>query len=554
MSHHESSADLVLTGGSVVTMDAARRTAAAVAVRAGQIVAVGSDRDIETFVVPRTRRIDLAGRTLLPSFQDAHCHPAMAGLNLTRCPLHELSRTLDAYLAAIGAYAAAHPNLPWVLGDGWYMSAFPGGTPSRTDLDRAAPDRPAFFVNRDGHGAWVNSRALAIAGITRDTSDPADGRLERDPSGEPSGTLHEGAMELVRRLIPAPTVEELTHGLDLAQAYLHGLGITAWQDAWVTPRDLAAYRLLAERGRLTGRAIACLWWERDRGGEQVDELIEARRTATIGRLRATTIKIMQDGVAENYTAAMLESYLDADGRPTRNRGISFIEPEQLKRQVTRLDAEGFQVHVHALGDRAVREALDAIETARLANGPSDGRHHLAHIQVVDRADVPRFRRLGAAANMQPYWACRDAQMVDLTLPYLPAERAALQYPFRTIHRSGAVLVGGSDWSVSTPNVMAEIEVAVTRVSPEDRSAAPFLPEEALDLPEAVAAFTIGSAYVNHLDDVTGTVEAGKLADLVVLDRDIFAPDAGPLGDTRVLLTLVEGEVVHEDPALEQGSR
>jgi predicted amidohydrolase YtcJ len=554
MARDESSADLVLTGGAVFTMDAARRTVAAVAVRGGRIVAAGSTADVDALAGPRTRRVDLAGRTLLPGFQDAHCHPSMAGLNLTRCPLHLLPARADAYLSAIAAYAQANPDRPWVIGDGWYMSAFPGGTPSRTELDRVVPDRPAFFVNRDGHGAWVNSRALAVAGITRGTADPADGRIERDADGEPSGTLHEGAMELVRPLLPPPTVEDVADGLLLAQAYLHRLGVTAWQDAWVTPLDLAAYRLLAERGGLTARATACLWWERTRGAEQIDEMIEARRTSAIGRLRPTTVKIMQDGVAENYTAAMLESYLDGSGRATGNRGISFVDPEALKGHVTRLDAEGFQVHLHALGDRAVREALDAIEAARAANGPSDGRHHLAHIQVVDPADVPRFRALGAAANMQPYWACNDDQMIDLTLPYLRPDRAALQYPFRTLHRAGAMLVGGSDWSVSTPNVMAEVEVAVTRISPERREAEPFLPEEALDLPEALAAFTIGTAWVNHLDAETGSIEVGKLADLVVLDRDIFAPDSGPVGDARVLLTLVEGEAVHEDPALETGSR
>ncbi len=545
-------ADLVLTGGPVMTMGAVRRPAEAVAVKDGRIAFVGSVRDATSWVGPRTRRIDLAGRTLLPSFQDAHVHPAMAGVNLTRCPLHELPRQLDAYLEAIAAYATAAPDRPWVLGDGWYMEAFPGGTPTRQALDRVVPDRPAFFVNRDGHGAWVNSRALELAGIGHDTPDPADGRIERDAAGEPSGTLHEGAMELVRALLPETTTQELADGIELAQAYLHRFGISGWQDAWVAPADMLAYRMVAERGRLTGRVVACQWWERERGAEQIDEMIERRRTSSVGRLNAGTVKIMQDGVAENYTAAMLVPYLDANGRSTGNRGISFVEPEALKSHVTRLDAEGFQVHFHALGDRAVREALDAIEAARAANGPSDNRHHLAHLQVVDPADIPRFRTLGAAANMQPYWACHDAQMDDLTLPYLAPERAALQYPFRTIHRSGAVLVGGSDWSVSTPNVMAELEVAVSRVSPEQRDRAPFLPDEALDLPEALAAFTIGTAYINHLDEATGTIEVGKLADLVVLDRDIFAPDAGPLGDVRVLLTLIEGQSVHEDAGLERG--
>jgi predicted amidohydrolase YtcJ len=352
-------------------------------------------------------------------------------------------------------------------------------------------------------------------------------------------------------MLPPPTTEELIRGLDLAQAYLHRLGITAWQDAWVTPLDLEAYRLLAGRGGLTGRAIACLWWERERGDEQIDEMIELRARASVGRLRATTVKMMQDGVAENYTAAMLEPYLDAFGRPTSNRGLSFVEPEALKTHVTRLDSEGFQVHFHALGDRAVREALDAIEAARRATGPSAGRPHLAHLQVVHPADIPRFRALSAAANIQPYWACNDTQMIDLTLPFLPPERAALQYPFESLRRAGARLVGGSDWSVSTPNVMAEVDVAVNWISPEDRAAVPFLPAEALSLTDTLAAFTNGSAWVNHLEDSTGSIEVGKLADLVVLDRDLYAADRRTIGDTRVLLTLVEGEVVHEDPALER---
>jgi predicted amidohydrolase YtcJ len=358
-------------------------------------------------------------------------------------------------------------------------------------------------------------------------------------------------MEMAKSQLPPTTVDEIADGIELAQAYLHRLGVTAWQDAWVRPDDLRAYRIVAERGRLTGRVTACHWWERDQGAEQIDDILERRRWGTIGRLTANTVKIMQDGVAENYTAAMLEPYLDGHGGSTGNRGLSFVDPEALKGTVTRLDAEGFQVHFHALGDRAVREALDAIEAARWANGPSDRRHHLAHLQVVDPADIPRFRALDAVANIQPYWACNDPQMVDLTLPFLAPDRAALQYPFRSLLEAGVVLAGGSDWTVSTPDVLKEVEVAVSRVSPEDRSAEPFLPEQALDLMDALAAFTIGSAYVNHLDDRTGGIEAGKVADLVVLDRDLFSPDAGPAGDARVVLTLIEGEPVHEDPALER---
>ena len=314
---------------------------------------------------PRTRRIDLAGRTLLPSFQDAHVHPSMAGVGLLRCPLHELPRTLEAYQDAIRRYAAANPDAPWVLGDGWYMEAFPGGD--------TAPRGPGCGGARTGRRSSSTATATArgrTAARSRSPGSPATrptpptAGSSATPNGEPTGTLHEGAMEDVKRILPPATVEDRAKGIELAQAYLHRLGITAWQDAWVTPDDLAAYRLAAERDRLTARVVAGLWWERERGGEQIDGMIEQRRTGQVGRLRATTVKIMLDGVAENYTAAMLHPYLDGHGRSTSNRGISFVDPELLKGYVTRLDAEGFQVHFHALGDRAVREGLDAIEAAR----------------------------------------------------------------------------------------------------------------------------------------------------------------------------------------------
>jgi predicted amidohydrolase YtcJ len=543
-------ADLVLVGGSVVTINPARPAATAVAVRGGRIVSVGDERRISSLAGPRTRRVDLRGRTLLPGFIDAHCHPVMAGVDLMRCPLHELTPTIETYVDAIRSYADANPDLEWVLGNGWYMAAFPGGTPSRQDLDRAVADRPALFINRDGHGAWANSRALEVAGISADTPDPADGRVERDEHGAPSGTLHEGAVELVGHLVPEPTIDEIAEGLGLAQDYLHRLGITAWQDAWVTPRWLAGYRRFAESGRLTARVIACQWWERDQGEEQIEGLIEERTRSALGRLAATTVKIMTDGVAENYTASMLEPYLDAQGHTTKNRGIDFVDPERLKDYVTKLDELGFQVHFHALGDRAVRQALDAVEAARRANGMTDMRPHLAHLQVVDPADWPRFRRLDAGANIQPFWACNDEQMTDLTLPFLPPRRSALQYPIASMFRAGARLVGGSDWTVSTPNVMAEVEVAVTRISPEHRDEPPFLPKEAIDLETALRAFTMGSAWANHRDATTGSIEVGKLADLVVMDRNIARERANRLADARVLLTLVEGQAVHEDPGLE----
>jgi predicted amidohydrolase YtcJ len=543
-------ADLVLVGGPVMTMDPDQPTAGAVAVRNGRLVAIGDARDVLELEGPRTRRVDLRGRTLLPGFVDAHCHPVEAGLELARCSLHEVAPSSDACIAAIRAYAEANRDLEWIVGSGWSTAAFPGGTPSRIDLDLAVPDRPALFWNRDGHGAWVNTAALALAGITRDTADPPDGRIERGAGGAPSGTLHEGAIDLVAHRIPEPAVDEIADGLAVAQAYLHRLGITAWQDAIVTPPRLAAYRRFTESGRLTARVVAAQWWDRELGVEQVDGFVEERARSSIGRLEATSVKIMLDGVIENFTASVLEPYLDGHGRSTGKRGLDFVDPEALEGHVTRLDALGFQVHFHALGDRAVRQGLDAIEAARRANGMTDTRPHLAHLQIVDPADWPRFRELDAGANIQPLWARSDPQMTELTIPFLPPARAALQYPIASLHRAGARLVGGSDWMVSTPDVMQQVEVAVRRVDPEHRDQQPFIPDEAIDLETALRAYTRGGAWANHAETTTGSIEVGKLADLVVLDRDIARERPERLGDARVLLTLVEGEAVHEDPALE----
>jgi predicted amidohydrolase YtcJ len=542
-------ADLVLTGASIFTADPARTWAQALAVRDGRIVVVGGDRDVRPLAGSRTRVIELRGRTVTPGFQDAHVHPTHAGLARIRCELHE-TRGLDRYLEIVADYVRAHPDRTWIMGGGWSMADFPGGMPRREDLDRVAPDRPAFLPSRDGHDAWVNSRALELAGITRDTPDPTDGRIARDPDGTPSGTLHEGAQTLVDRLLPEAGELEMRDALLGSQRYLHSLGITAWQDAIVTEPDQAAYLALAASGELTARVVGALWWERSRGLDQVDDLVARRETGRLGRYAATSVKLMVDGIIENQTAAMLQPYLDAHGHATDNTGISFIEPETLKPAVTRLDALGFQPHFHALGDRAVREALDAVEAARTANGWSDTRPHLAHLQVIHPDDLPRFRTLGALANAQPYWAVHEDQMDELTLPILGPEVSARQYPWRSLRRHGATLVMGSDWGVSTPDPLIEIEVAVNRVLDGSRGVKPpFLPDERLDLVDALTAFTAGSAYANHLDE-TGTIEAGKLADLAILDRDLFDRGAGEIGEARVVATFVEGVPVFEAPGLE----
>ncbi|MBW9095698.1 amidohydrolase family protein [Microbacterium jejuense] len=543
-------ADLVFTGGPVFTANTVRSRATSVAVTGGRIVAVGGD-DVRELIGPSTEVVDLAGRMLLPGFQDAHVHPVWGGLDMLRCDLSAYD-TADGYLDAIGRHAQEHPDDEWILGGGWGMSAFPGGTPTASLLDTVTGERPAFLPNRDGHGAWVNSAALRLAGLDRDTPDPADGRIERDADGSPSGTLHEGAMTLVNRLLPAEPAERMVDALLTGQRHLHSFGVTGWQDAIVGSYGDAgdpgpAYLAAAADGRLTARVVGALWWDRTAGLEQIPFLLERREQYRGGRFAATSIKIMQDGVAENFTGSMLEPYLDGHGHPTDNSGISFVAPEVLDEAVPLLDAAGFQVHFHAIGDRAVRECLDAVEHAIARNGRRDNRHHIAHIQVVHPEDIARFRALGVAANMQSLWATYEPQMVELTLPFFGSERSAWQYPFGDLMRAGAVLAAGSDWSVSTPDPMAAIHTAVNRKAApgyEEGEYDAFYPEQAIDLATSLTAYTAGSAWVNHLDDVTGTVEVGKYADLAVLDRDPFAGPADQIGATRVLQTFVEGERVY----------
>jgi predicted amidohydrolase YtcJ len=533
-------AELVFVNGPVFTQDG---FSSGLAVSGGRVVALGAD-DARELTGPRTETVDLAGRLLIPGFQDAHIHAVMGGVELGQCDLTGTTDR-DEYLRRISEYAANNPDAEWIVGGGWSMESFENGIPDRHLLDRVVPDRPVFVLNRDHHAAWVNTVALERAGITRDTPDPATGRIDRDENGDPVGALQEGAMSLVE--IPEVSPAEYEAGLIRAQDLLHSLGITAWQDAMLAATngyaDVSdAYEAAARAGTLSATVVGALWWDRDRGAEQIPELLAKRERLTHGRLRSTSVKLMLDGIAENFTAAMTAPYRDGCGCATANRGLDFIDPAKLKDYVTELDALGFQTHFHALGDQAVRNALDAIEAARTANGHRDTRPHLAHLQVVHPDDVPRFAALGATANMQPYWAAHEPQMDELTIPFLDPDLAGWQYPFGDLQRSGARLAGGSDWPVSTPDPLQGIHVAVNRVLPEqDRDR--FLPDQALDLRTALAAYTSGTAYVNHLDD-TGTLAPGMRADLVVLDRDPFAAPSGEIGETRVALTYIDGRTVY----------
>ncbi len=456
-------------------------------------------------------------------------HPVDGGLQLLRCDLSVCSSAEEA-LAAVGAYAGRTDG--WVVGGGWQFPWFPGGTPAADLLDEVVGERPAYLVVADGHAAWVSTAALRLAGIDASTPDPPDGRIERLADGSPQGTLQEGAMRIVERRVPPTTEADWDRALLAGQERLLSSGVTAWQDAIVDAEIHAAYLRAVDAGRLTASVRGALWWDRDRGLEQLDEL-EARRADSRGTYSAGTVKLMLDGVCENFTASMLEPYAGTGGR-----GIDFIDPAELPAIVAEVARRGFQPHFHAIGDAAVRSALDAIEDAPAAAGL---RPHVAHLQVVHPDDVPRFAALGVTANCQPLWACADEAMTELTLPFLPDAAAARQYPFADLLAAGADLAMGSDWPVSSPDVMGQLAVAVTRRPPGRPDVAPFLPEQRLGLADGLAAFTAGSARVSFLDGHKGTVASGMDADLVVLSADPFAVE--DLAAVEVDLTLVGGELV-----------
>ncbi|MEW5991251.1 MAG: amidohydrolase [Chloroflexota bacterium] len=558
---HDVTPDLVLYDGHIRTMEPGGRTKpSAISISGDRILGLGTDADILAQRGPGTRVIDLCGRTVTPGFTDAHCHPVFGGLRRVECSLDRFSSVED-HLAAVAAFAAANPERAWISGDGWSLDTFPGGIPRRELLDAVVPDRPVYLSNRDGHGAWVNTRALELAGVTAETPDPPHGRIERDPDGTPLGMLQETAMELVAAHIPPHDGETLERAVLDAQAQYHAWGITGWNDAMVDGPFLAAYRAVAGQDRLTARVVLSLrsadleGFGGPDGIASIRDAVAAEAAAAdparpgAARLSAGSAKFFVDGILESRTGALLEPYSDPDGRPSGDLGFLNFEPAELQRLSSELDARGLDLHYHAIGDRAVREALDAIEAVRRANGPRDRRPHIAHIQVIHPDDVPRFAALDVIPNAQPLWAVHEPQMDELTIPILGPVRTTWQYPFASLLRAGARLAMGSDWTVSTADPFPQIEVATRRVWPGHRDAEPFLPSERLTLEEALRAATVGSAYVNRQDEA-GWLGVGRLADLAILDHDIDAPDAPPIGETKVVATIVGGELVHEAPALE----
>jgi predicted amidohydrolase YtcJ len=550
-------AELVLVNGKIRTPAHPSGFVQAAAVSGGTIVDLCGDDEIRDYIGRFTRVLNLRGRLAIPAFGDAHVRPVLGGLESLRCDLAGRKGRAE-YLDAIAAYARALRPSAWVLGGGWSMTAFPGGTPAAADLDAVTGGRPAFLPNREHHSAWVNSAALAIAGITKTTPDPADGRIERDSAGEPAGLLHDGAMRLVADYVPHPSPAELTAALLAGQRQLHSLGITSVQDACVgdavqvgVPDTFATYASAAADRLLTCRVTGALWWDRLHGLHQLDALQARREKADGGGyFRATSVKLMLDGACETFTAALGSPYLDGRGGDTGQSGSLFIEPDELAETAAALADLGFQLHFHAAGDRAAGAALDALAGLPKAQR-INGRHHIAHLQFITPADLERFAQLGVTATFQPLRACQSEQNERLVLPFAGLERANWQYRIGSLLRLGARIAFGSDWPAASADPIQGLHVAVNRTRParlgEPGSAAttrPLLPAEAIGLDAAVSACTSGVAYLNHEEDVAGTLDRGMVADFAVLDQDLYAVAPDAIGDTSVALTVASGQVVH----------
>lgn len=545
-------ADLVLHSGVIYTVDKNYSVAQAIAIKEGRIVYVGPNEGVNRFSGANTRVVDLQNRMIMPGMQDVHIHPISGGILSASCDLNGLSNIAQ-YRTAITNYANDNPDVEWILGGGWAMSVFGvGGKPSRKIIDELVSDRPVFLSSTDGHSGWANSLALEIAGITKDTPDPIDGIIDRDPeTGELIGSLQEGAMMLVEKYIPNDTLESKISGLRYSMDMLNSYGITAIQDAIVRESDLKTYEALENNNELTLRVVASLWWERSQGLEQLDELKNLRTKYTTNLVKPTTVKIMQDGLVENYTAVLVDPYL----MPGQIKGIPMVEPELLKKAVTAIDASGFQVHFHALGDGAVRQSLDAVEESIYENGRLGNRHHISHLQLIHPDDFERFVELDVVANFQPLWAYTGDYLTELAAPFIGPERLRWSYAIKTIQNTGAKIAFGSDWSVTSANPFHQMETAITRQSASTITALenkpvdpeqdiPLFIEESIDLETAIDAFTINAAFVNNIEEETGSLEVGKIADLVVLDQNLFQIEVRDISETKALLTLFEGRVVH----------
>lgn len=531
-------ADLVLLNARVYTVDPHLKLVQALAIRDGRIIAVGATEEMQHWTGPETKVLDLEGKLVLPGFNDAHTHLGHAGSELVSVNLKD-TRSIAEFQQRIRARLPGYQSGEWVTGSGWDQSLWAENRyPTRADLDPVSAEHPMMFTRVDGHSAIVNSRALELAGITRDTPNPEGGEIVRDAAGEPTGWLKESATALVARLIPEPTMDYRKRALAAALAEAARYGVTSVQDDSVrfgSWENFLAMRELKNEGKLTVRITE--WLPFDLPVEKLKEMQQEGGTDDPW-LRTGALKYQVDGSGGSRTAAMFEPFaVEPD-----NRGMMFYEPEELKLLVIERDAAGFQMALHAIGDRAIRVTLDAFEAARASSGHRDARHKIEHVQYVHRDDVGRFRELGVLASMQPAHLLAE---IRWTATLLGREREPEAYAVNSLLKAGAVVALGTDYPVENIPPLRGLYAAVAREFEAGGPAGGWQPQERINIEQAIRAYTWGSAYAEFSEARKGTLTPGKFADLVVLSKDITRLPARELLDTEVLLTMVGGRIVYE---------
>jgi predicted amidohydrolase YtcJ len=539
-------ADLLLEHGRIWTANPSRPWVEALAIRGERILAVGSNSEIERLHGPRTQVIELGGRMAMPGVIDSHIHFLDGSLSLDQFALDDAG-TLDEVKRRIRAFAAAHPDRPWLLGHGWYYPVFkPANLPTKEILDELVPDRPVVVECFDAHSVWVNSKALALAGITRQTPDPRQeglviGVIVRDPkTGEPTGVLKEGAADIMRRLVPQPTREGKLKALraGLAEAGRHG--VTSGLNATGSIEEMELYDELRQQGELTVRMHTAMMLEPKLTPATLERYEQARTRFHDDWVRAGVIKAFMDGVVEAHTAGMLEPYTD----DPKVSGFLNYDPEQFRKLVVELDRRRFQVMTHAIGDRAIRVTLDAYEAAERSNGARDRRFRIEHIEIINPADISRFGRLGVIASMQPFHCYPDEDTISIWAGAIGPKRLPYAWAWRDLAAAGARLAFGSDWPIVSLDPFIGLQNAVTRQDNKGNPSGGWVGHQKVTLNQALAAYTRDAAYAEFEDNVKGSLEVGKLADVIVLSQNLFETPALDIHKTRVVATVVGGRIVY----------
>ena len=533
--------DLLLTNARVYTVSPAHPWAEAVAVKGDKIVFAGSAREARKFAGKQTKIIDAQGKLLLPGIQDSHVHFLSGSLNLTRVDLSDTT-TVEEIQDRIRRFAAAHPELNWVQGRGWMYSAFPDQMPHKKYLDEVVPDRPVVMRCADGHTSWVNSRALALAGITKKTPDPVDGKIVRDSQGEPTGALLEGASSLVSRLIPEPTKEEKLAALRVGMKEATHWGVTCAHGLGGEFEELELFEQINQEGSQTLRLVVAMWIDEPGPKEKDFESYERASSRHHDNwLAVRGVKLMLDGVIDSGTGAMLEPY---EGQ-SDNLGKLFWEPEDFKKAVLEFSRRGMQVSTHAIGDRAIRLALEAYELAARESGHPELRHKVEHAECIAADDIKRFGEPFIVASFQPLHANPDPAWMSAWIKKAGPEREQRAFAWNSVLKAGGHLAFGSDWPVVTINPWPGIQMAVTREDWEGKPQGGWLPGEKMTLEQAIYAYTLGGAFALNEENLRGSIEPGKLADLALLSQNIFEIPANKIKETCPLLTIVGGRIMYD---------